>query len=156
NELLRRESNPERTLHDELARLNWAAILPLLSEDKVIGFIAVAPKLSGDPLYPHDLDLLMTLAHQAGIAIKNAQLYTQVVLANEYIENIVGTIESGVVAVDAGGRVTMFNRAAEQLTGLGADVVKQESSEALPAALGALLKATVGDGVERTEPEIAL
>jgi PAS domain S-box-containing protein len=155
-DLSRNGTSPKRSLLGELARLNWSLVLPLLSEDKAIGFIAVAPKLSGDPFYPHDLDLLMTLAHQAGIAIKNAQLYTQVVLANEYIENIVGTIESGVVAVDAGGRVTMFNRAAEQLTGLGADAVKQESVEALPAALGVLLKATVGDGVERTEPEIVL
>ena len=57
----------------------------LISEDTVIGAIVVGPKLSGDPFYPQDLDLLMTLANQAGIAIKNAQLYAQVVLANEYI-----------------------------------------------------------------------
>jgi PAS domain S-box-containing protein len=156
NKALRKSQHGKGVPHDDLTTLNWALVLPLLSEDTVIGFIAVAPKMSGDPFYSHDLDLLMTLAHQAGIAIKNAQLYTQVVLANEYIENIVGTIESGVVAADAGGRVTMFNRAAEQLTGLRADIVKAESAEALPAALATLLKATMGDGVERTEPEIAL
>lgn len=150
-----RTDDSDRRLHFQLEELNWAVVLPLLSEDVVIGAIAVAPKRSGDPFYPNDLDLLMTLAHQAGIAIKNAQLYTQVVLANEYIENIVGTIESGVVATDAGGRVMMFNRAAEQLTGLGAEVVKQEA-EALPADLTTLLRATLGDGVKRTEPEIAL
>jgi len=155
DELVRR-SVTDASLHAELTQLNWALVLPLLSEDTVIGFIALGPKLSGDPFYPQDLDLLMTLANQAGIAIKNAQLYTQVVLANEYIENIVRTIESGVVAVDEAGHIAMFNRAAEQLTGLSAAQVQDQSVDVLPSSLGALLKSTVADGRERTEPEIQL
>ncbi len=143
-------------LHDELTRLNWALVLPLLSEDSVIGAIVVGPKLSGDPFYPHDIDLLMTLANQAGIAIKNAQLYTEVVLANEYIENIVATIESGVLAINAGGQVTRFNRAAAQLTGLAADDVIGRTVEALPEVLAGLVRATLADGRPRTEPEVAL
>jgi len=47
-------------------RLNWALVLPLISGNRVIGAIVVGPKLSGDPFYPQDLDLLMTLANQAG------------------------------------------------------------------------------------------
>ncbi|PYO03772.1 MAG: hypothetical protein DMD89_01315, partial [Candidatus Rokuibacteriota bacterium] len=78
-------------MHDHLIELDWALVLPVMFEDSVIGAIAVGPKRSGDPFYPHDLDLLMTLANQAGIAVKNAQLYTEVVLANEYVENIVAT-----------------------------------------------------------------
>jgi signal transduction histidine kinase len=74
------------------------------------------------------------------------------VLANEYIENIVATIESGVVAVDSSRRVTIFNRAAEELTGQG----RPETVAALPAVLTSLLTATVADGVARTEPESAL
>src|SRR5262249_17133866 len=55
--------------HHELPRLNWALVLPLVSEATVIGAIVVGPKLSGDPFYPQDLDLLMTLANQAGVAV---------------------------------------------------------------------------------------
>jgi PAS domain S-box-containing protein len=156
-EELGREPAPRRRqLQREFDKLGWALVLPLLSEDKVIGAIVVGPKLSGDPFYPQDLDLLMTLATQAGIAVKNAQLYTQVVLANKYIESIVATIESGVVAVDASGHIAMFNRAAEQLTGLRADDVRLQPVERLPAELGALLQATVAEGREHTQPEIAL
>jgi signal transduction histidine kinase len=155
-EVARERTAERQRLHSELARLNWALVLPLLSENTVIGLIALGPKLSWDPFYPHDLDLLMTLANQAGTAIKNAQLYTQVVLANEFIENVVATIESGVVAIDAAGHVTMFNRAAAQLTRLPAEGVKNQSADVLPADLEALLKSTVADGRERTQPEIAL
>jgi PAS domain S-box-containing protein len=143
-------------LHEELTGLNWALVLPLLSEDVVIGAIVMGPKLSGDPFYPQDLDLLMTLANQAGIAVKNAQLYTEVVLAREYVENIVATIESGVVAIDAGGRIAMFNRAAEQLTGLRAEAIKRQPVDLLPAELVGPLRATIADGQGQIRPEIAL
>jgi PAS domain S-box-containing protein len=122
----------------------------------VIALIAVGPKLSGDPFYPQDLDLLMTLANQAGIAIKNARLYAQVVLANEYIENIVATIESGVVAITSSGQVAMFNRAAERLTGRTAANVKGQPVGILAACLSEPLLASVADGQARTNPEIEL
>jgi PAS domain S-box-containing protein len=145
-----------QALHDRLLQANWSLLLPVLSEDRLIAVIAVGPKLSGDAFYQHDLDLLMTLANQAGVAIKNAQLYAAVVVANEYLENIAATIESGVIAIDATGRVAMFNRAAEQLTGLAAESTKGGPAAALPACLAEPLLATVGDGQARTQPEVEL
>ncbi len=151
-----RSSNAREGLLAELGRVSWALVLPLVAEDKVIGAIVVGAKLSGDPFYTQDLDLLMTLANQAGIAVKNAQLYAQVVLANEHLNNIVSTIESGVVAVDATGQVTLFNRAAEQFTGLAVERVRHQSVSVLPTGLAAMLTETVVDGSPRTEPEIEL
>src|SRR5678815_545353 len=136
--------------------LNCQVLVPLVFEDVVIGAVAVGPKLSGDPFYPQDLDLLMTLANQAGIAVKNAQLYAQVVLANEYLENIVSTVESGVVAVNGSGHVTMFNPAAETLTGLETASVRGTHLAGLPACLGDTLLLTMKGGVKQTLPEIEL
>jgi PAS domain S-box-containing protein len=157
DEIVRAAATPaERELAEQLTQANWSLVLPVISDSGVIALIAVGPKLSGDPFYPQDLDLLMTLANQAGIAIKNARLYAQVVLANEYIENIVATIESGVVAITSAGRVAMFNRAAERLTGLTADTVKGQPIEMVPACLSEPLLATVADGQPRTNPEAEL
>ncbi|MBI4636537.1 MAG: GAF domain-containing protein, partial [Candidatus Rokubacteria bacterium] len=157
DEILReRVSDEGRRLHEELTRLNWGLLLPLISEDALIGVIAVGPKLSGDPFYPQDLDLLMTLANQAGVAVKNAQLYAQVVLANEYINNIVATIESGVVAIEATGEIALFNRAAAQLTGVPADRALGQPVTALPACLSEALRASVAEGRAFTRPEIEL
>jgi PAS domain S-box-containing protein len=139
-----------------LAELHWALVLPLRAHDGVIGAIALGPKRSGDAYYPHDLDLLATLANQAGIAVKSAQLSAEVVLANEYVQNIVATINSGVVAIDAAGRITLFNRAAERLTGLSAADLLRQPTSALPACLGEPLARTVIDGAAITYPEIGL
>jgi PAS domain S-box-containing protein len=151
-----RPTSERERLHAALARLNWALVLPLVSEAQVIGAIVVGPKLAGDPFYPQDLDLLMTLANQAGVAVKNAQLYAQVLLANQHLTNIVSTIESGVVAVDATGQVTLFNRAAEQLTGLAVERVRFQPLSVLPACVGGMLAETIVGGGARTQPEAQL
>ncbi len=151
-----RPSTARERLHEALSRLNWALVLPLTSEARVIGAIVVGPKLSGDPFYPQDLDLLMTLANQAGVAVKNAQLYAQVLLANEHLNNIVSTIESGVVAVDASGQVTLFNRAAAQLTGLADESVRYRPLGVLPACVSEMLAETIAGGGPRTQPEAEL
>lgn len=144
---------PIANLHTCLDKNGWALLLPIQADSDLIGIIALGQKLSGDPFYPQDLDLLMTLANQAGIAVKNAQLYAQVVLANEHINNIVATIESGVVAIDATGSVTMFNREAERLTGLTATSLARQPVSKLPPTLGSLLLAGMA-GDAQTVPEI--
>jgi signal transduction histidine kinase len=154
DEIARESDATAAQLHDRIIQNNWFLLLPVVSDDTLIATIAVGSKLSGDPFYPQDLDLLMTLANQAGIAVKNAQLYAAVVLANEYLENIVATIESGVIAIDAEGTIAMFNRAAEHLTMLEAAATK--SIDALPACLAEPLMSTVADGQPRTQPEIEL
>lgn len=141
-------------LSEEMTRLDWFLLLPIRADNRLIGLIAIGAKLSGDPFYPQDLDLLTTLANQAGIAVKNAQLYAEVSLANEYIENIVASIESGVVAMDAFGRITIFNRAAETLTGLSATKLVGRSVHALPVALSEPLAAAVSRDRPLTIPEI--
>src|SRR3989454_2993258 len=83
-----RPTEERRQLHDDLMRLNWSLVLPLISEDTVIGLIAVGPKLSGDPFYPQDLDLLMTLANQAGGGGKKTPPYAPGGLAQQYINPI--------------------------------------------------------------------
>ena len=108
----------------ELKMLGGELAFPFLDENSLLGVLIVGPKLSGDPHFLDDIDLVSTLASQTAIAMKNAQLYRQVVLANEHIENIVETMESAVIAVTAEGTVTLFNSAAERLTGLKAANMK--------------------------------
>jgi PAS domain S-box-containing protein len=156
DEVARERETAAAALHERLVETNWSLLLPVLADDTLIAMIAVGPKLSGDAFYQQDLDLLMTLANQAGVAIKNAQLYTAVTVANEYLENIAATMESGVVAIKATGRVAMFNRAAERLTGLPAEATLGGAAALLPACLAEPLQATVSDGQARTQPEVEL
>lgn len=135
-----------RTLGGEIA-------FPFLVEKSLLGVLIVGPKLSGDPYFSDDIDLVSTLASQAAIAMQNAQLYRQVVLANEHIENIVETMESAVIAVTAEGTVTLFNSAAERLTGFKAANMKGRPVSDLPDTISQPIAATLIDETPRLQVE---
>ena len=140
----------------ELQTLGGEIAFPFFQDHMISGFLVVGPKRSGDPYFSEDIDLLSTLASQAGIALRNAQLYREVTLANEYIENILATMESGVIAVSPDRRITLFNPAAERMTGQSASDLRSGPIERLPAPLAASLEATLGDGQPRLHVEITL
>ncbi|MEK6529719.1 MAG: PAS domain-containing protein, partial [candidate division NC10 bacterium] len=157
DDLRRGDLDPEtRAALEELDALKADLALPLVKEDQLTGFLLVGAKRSGDPYFSEDLDLLSTLASQAAIAVTNAQLYAEVVLVNEYVENILKTMESGVIAVSVEGKVTLFNSAAERMTGLEAASLRSGPVERLPGTLVDLIQATLGDGVPRLQVERAL
>ena len=140
----------------QLASLGGEMALPILHEQQLAGILIVGPKLSGDPYFAEDIDLLSTLVGQAAIAIKNAQLYHEVTIVNEYVANIVATMESGVIAVGANGRVTLFNPAAERMTGLRTRSVRSGPVASLPVTLAQALEATLADGQSRVQPETTI
>ncbi len=69
--------NPPKTLITEktrLALLDSYLFTPLKSIDKLMGWIAMGMRRSGDPYNSHELDFLESLSNQAGIAIERAQV----------------------------------------------------------------------------------
>lgn len=148
------------TLAEDAARhlhhLEGDVAVPMFSESNLIGFLVVGPKLSGDAFFAEDVELLSTLANQASIAVTNAQLYRQVVVINEYIQNILRTMDSGVITVDASGRVAVCNSMAEHLTGLSRSALTSLTVEQLPGALSFQLQQTLADGQARLQVEATL
>lgn len=141
------------TAASALQGLGGDIAFPLLDEKTVIGILVVGSKRSGDPYFTEDIDLLETLVSQAAVAMKNAQLYREVVLVNEYVDNILSTMESGVVAVTASGDISLFNPAAERLTSLRAVNVKGRTYTYLPSALASPLQDILTAGTPRSQFE---
>jgi signal transduction histidine kinase len=153
-----------RTLHGssadaamaDLRALGGDVAIPMLSESQLVGFLIVGTKLSGDAYFTDDIELLSTLSNQAAIAVNNAQLYGRVLLVNEYIENILRTMDSGVVTVDAAGHVAVVNATAESLTRLPLVALRSLSVDTLPAPLASQLRDTLADGQPRLQVEASL
>ena len=145
-----------QTVLVHLAQLGADFVLPMFSEHQLIGFLLLGPKLSGDAYFAEDVELLITIANQAAIAVKNAQLYRQVVLVNEYVENILRTMDSGVITIDADGKVALSNSTAERLIGYGRDTLATMKVDQLPQALAGQLKTTLMGGESRLQEETSL
>jgi PAS domain S-box-containing protein len=156
DEVAHTQSFASEGLGGELGRLRAEALVPLTEERELVGFFAIGAKRSGDPYFSNDADLLTTLANQAAVAVRNAQTHARVVQVNEEMQKVLETIESGVVAVGPRGRISLFNRAAEQFTGVSALTVRGKAPDQLPAPLGTLLQSTAADGQSRSQIEFSL
>jgi PAS domain S-box-containing protein len=157
DEIVGMGSEHERSrLLAEMDRLHAEVVVLLMAENEVTGFFAIGAKRSGDPYFSYDADLLTTLANQAAVAVRNAQTHARVLQVNEEMQKVLETIESGVVAVGPRGKVTLFNRAAEQLTGTAAQAVRGLPPCHLPGPLAHALESTVADGEPRSDIEFSL
>ncbi|WP_432821310.1 HD domain-containing phosphohydrolase [Trichloromonas sp.] len=68
---------------------------PLMIKDEPIGTITMANRHDSSSFYPEDLELLVTIAAQASVAIKNAQLYEdQKVSYLNTVQALVSAIEA--------------------------------------------------------------
>ncbi len=81
------ERREMENVHKLAVAMEAALCLPLVNEKKLIGIIILGSKISGDSYSSEDLELLSTLANQAGIAINNAKLYKQVQDFNQILRS---------------------------------------------------------------------
>ena len=134
----------------------WSAevAVPARAEGKLGAIILAGSKLSGDPYFREDFELLETLASQLAVGLENARLYQEVVSIKEYNERILAYMDSGVIAVREDGIVTTFNPAAERLTGASASGVLDSSLGTLDPAIQRVLKDSLA-GQQDSETEIS-
>ena len=99
--------------------------------------------MDGDFLSSEDVELLYTIAGYVAIALDNAQLYTsleqkafEIERLKDFSENIVESLNVGVLAVDLDGTVESWNTQMEQLFRRArGEAVGQPLDEVLPVDL---------------------
>jgi PAS domain S-box-containing protein len=70
---------------------------------------------------PEEVEAMQALAANTSAALSNAELYQRVAIEKERSFAILANIADGIVAVDRDGEVVLWNRAAEQITGVPAE-----------------------------------
>jgi signal transduction histidine kinase len=124
----------------DLFDLNY--FIPCRVKDRVIAYIALGRTQNGDYLTSEDLELLETVSDYVGIALENARLYRSLEQkASEYqslkdfSENIIESINVGVLVEDVDGRIVGWNRALEILTGRSRhDAIGRRTENFVPVA----------------------
>jgi two-component system phosphate regulon sensor histidine kinase PhoR len=90
---------------------------------RVLGALGLASR-ERDRYGPAELEVLEPIAEQLAVALRNADLYAEVVAGQDRLEAVVGGIADGVLVADPSGRITLWNPAAERLLGYrAADVL---------------------------------
>ena len=108
-----------------IADLDLTYYLPCTVRGRTIAWLGVSRTTSDDFLSSVDVELLITLAGSVGIAIENAGLYrslqqkvAEYERLKEFSENIVESINVGILAADLQDRVESWNTQIEQLSGI--------------------------------------
>ncbi len=131
------------TVRQTISDLELTYYLPCIVRGRTIAYLGVSRTEGGDFLTSEDLELLVTASGYVGIAIENARLYRSLARKmqeyerlKEYSENIVESINVGILAADLEDRVESWNSRLEQLTGiLRDDAVGHPLSDLLPEDL---------------------
>lgn len=112
--------------------------VPCVSKEGTIGVLALGTKTNGAPLSSEDVALLSAVAAQVATAIENGRLYSQlqskaaeVDRIREFNENIIQSLNDGLVVLDLSGRVLRWNSALELSYGLTARAAVGEQLTAL-------------------------
>src|SRR3982751_960243 len=91
--------------------------VPLKGRDEVLGAFTFVSSDSGRRFGADDLKLAEELARRAAMAIENARLYRETE-ERAQAARVLAAIGDGVLLVDRGGRVRLWNEAAHRITGL--------------------------------------
>jgi signal transduction histidine kinase len=102
--------------------------VPCVFEGGAIAVLALGRKATDEPLNSEDLALLTAVAGQVATAIENGRLYRQLHLKadeigrmREFNENILESLDNGLVVFDVDERIVRWNRALEDLYGVARD-----------------------------------
>ena len=108
----------------EAAGWNLSYYFPCRVRGEVIGVIGISRKDGHDPLNSEETDLVQALAGQAATAFLNGQLYrslhekaAELQRLTDYNENILESMDSGILVLDLDAKVMRWNRAMESLYG---------------------------------------
>jgi signal transduction histidine kinase len=139
-----------------IADLDLTYYLPCTVRGRTIAYIGLSRTSDGEYLSSVDLELMITLAGYVAIAIENATLYRSLQLKveeyerlKEFSENIVESINVGILAADLEDRVESWNTQIEQLTGITRE-------QALGKKLSELFPAPISEQFDRVRGETGI
>jgi two-component system, NtrC family, sensor kinase len=126
-----------------IADLDLTYYFPCSVRGRTIAYLGLSRTDKGDFLSTDDVELLITLSGYVSIAIENARLYRSLQRKvdeyerlKEFSENIVESINVGILAADLEDRVESWNAQIERLTGTPRQAaVGRRLAELFPAAL---------------------
>jgi PAS domain S-box-containing protein len=125
---------------DGYKRLMGFTFVPLRYNNRLIGFMSLGSRRSGDLYNSNDLDFLAAVANQSTLALENARLFEnlrrtldQTLEMKNLMDDIFSSVATGIITTDLKKNITLFNRAAENIFGIPVrNVLGKSLSKVLP------------------------
>jgi two-component system NtrC family sensor kinase len=131
------------SIRHTLEQLDLNYFVPCRIREHTVAVLGLGKTVDGDFLSSDDVELVETIAGYVAVALDNAQLYSsleqkalEIARLKDFSENIVESLNVGVLAVDLDGIVESWNTRMEQLFGVARqEAVGRQLSSLLPEEL---------------------
>jgi PAS domain S-box-containing protein len=139
----RAAKNVSESVRRSLEQLDLNYFVPCHIREHTVAVLGLGKTVDGDFLSSDDVELVETIAGYLAVALDNAQLYSsleqkalEIARLKDFSENIVESLNVGVLAVDLAGIVESWNTRMEQLFGVARqDAVGRQLASLLPDEL---------------------
>ena len=148
-----RTANVPDSAKRTLEQLDLNYFVPCRIREQTVAVLGLGKTVDGDFLSSDDVELVTTIGGYVAVALDNAKLYSsleqkalEIARLKDFSENIVESLNIGVLAVDLSGIVESWNTRMEQLFGVTrAEAVGRKLDSLLPAELAAEIIARSGE-----------
>jgi hypothetical protein len=131
------------SVRNTIAELDFTYYVACKSRGRTLAYFGVSRTTEGDFLSSDDIELLKTLSNYVAIAIENSRLYTSLQRKadeyerlKEFSENIVESINVGILAAGLDDCVESWNTQIEKMTGISRrEAIGRKLAELFPAEL---------------------
>jgi len=142
--------NPTDTVEiyikSEMELLQCTFSFPMIRKGKLIGIFNIDNKITGEPFYREELEIIYILCGHLTALVKDIDLYHQIWYQKEFTKNILSSMTSGVIVIGSDEKVTVFNQQASEILGSDPSSIVGHDLRGLPSPLGDILYETMVAG----------
>jgi nitrogen-specific signal transduction histidine kinase len=146
----RKPLNPADTtsmnIKSEMELLGCTFSFPMIHKGKLIGIFNIHDKITDEPFYREELEIIYVLCNYLAAAVKDIDLYHQILYQKEFTKNVLSSMPSGVITIDKDERITVFNQRASEILNLSPLDMLGQDLRKLPSPLGDILFETMITG----------
>ena len=156
----RKPNNPADTaslnIKSEMELLECAFSFPMTYKGRLIGIFNIDNKITEEPFYKEELEIIYVLCNYLAAAVKDIDLYHQMLYQKGFTKNILSSMPSGVIVIDKDEKITVFNQRASEILNLNPSEMLGYDLRRIPSPLGDILFETMVTGTmyKRHETEI--
>ena len=158
--ILRRDSVEVRAdagAQKEFELLGGQVAVPIADRNGIVGVAVFDSRITGEPLYNSELEMVFHLLEQVGLALRNIWLHDQIASNNEMMSDVLRELSSACIVVGQDLKMLHANKAARRHFGQKNLRTGELEFSDLPHVLGAkiyqVLKTGAALGPFRYEPE---
>jgi nitrogen-specific signal transduction histidine kinase len=130
----------------EMGALQCLISFPMIYKGKLIGIFNMDNKVTEEPFYREELEIIYVLCNYLAAAVKDVDLYHQMWYQKEFTNKVLSSMSSGMIAIDRDEKITIFNQQASEILNFDPAHIVGSDLRELPSPLGDILYETMVTG----------